>query len=212
MAIAGLVLWWPAKNLYGQDRRVGAADQLRPPQRVRPLRIRCVPLHRVDRHDDLVRALDRSAVHASQYDDGAGARERVDAGCGCSADERSRAGGAAHSALPGAFLKGLTIPTGGKNIVVAMMSTGRPHARRPQPRGTRSVFRAGVDDHQYADGTRGNEPINSSVPPDRRHFSCDDPRALFPDVPDAGRQVVTGWLIWLKRPFPAARAGGRNKV
>ena len=117
---------------------------------------------------------------------------------------------AAQAALPGAFLKGLTIPNGGKNVVVAMMKY--PEDRTP---GGRS--RVALD--QYSShaltviSTRA-APSGTKLVNLKRSAHTGDiygavTRALyFLTCLMLAGQVVTGLLIWLKRPEGRAR----NKV
>ena len=120
---------------------------------------------------------------------------------------------AAHSALPGSFLKGLTIPNGGKNVVVAMMKY--PEDRTP---GGRS--RVALD--QYSG--QALTVINTRTAPAGTRLINLKRSAHTGDILGAATrglyfltclmlagQVVTGWFIWLKRPSQAARDGGRNK-
>ena len=122
--------------------------------------------------------------------------------------------GAAHSALPGAFLKGLTLPNGGKNVVVAMMKY--PEDRTP---GGRS--RLALDQYSGRALTVINTrtaPAGTSLINLKRSAHTGDifgatTRGLyFLTCLMLAGQVVTGLFIWLKRPSQAARDGGRNKV
>lgn len=117
---------------------------------------------------------------------------------------------AAHAALPGAFLKGLTIPAGGKNVIVAMMKY--PEDRTP---GGRS--RVALDQYSGAALTVINTrtaPAGTKLVNLKRSAHTGDifgatTRGLyFLTCLMLAGQVVTGLFIWLKRPDVRAR----NKV
>ena len=117
---------------------------------------------------------------------------------------------AAHAALPGAFLKGLTIPAGGKTVIVAMMKY--PEDRTP---GGRS--RVALDQYSGVALTVINTrtaPAGTKLVNLKRSAHTGDifgatTRGLyFLTCLMLTGQVVTGLFIWLKRPDVRAR----NKV
>ena len=201
MAIAGLVLWWPGKILA--PRRGASARRLN------------FELHNVfglyasavflfialtgmmisfeQWTDPLFRRLDAAPVPQLP-------RESADGGAATvTADAVA---GAAQQALPGAFLKGIVIPNGGNGAIVAMMKF--PEDRTP---GGRS--RVAIDQHSgrvlTVISTR-SAPAGTRLVNLKRSAHTGDifgapTRALyFVTCLLLAGQVVTGVLIWLKRP------------
>jgi uncharacterized iron-regulated membrane protein len=115
---------------------------------------------------------------------------------------------AAAAALPGAFLKGIGIPNGGNSVIVAMMKY--PEDRTP---GGRS--RVALDQHSARVLTVINTrtaPAGARLVNLKRSAHTGDifgaaTRALYfvTCVMLAG-QVLTGFLIWIKRPALKSRA------
>jgi uncharacterized iron-regulated membrane protein len=113
---------------------------------------------------------------------------------------------AAQAALPGAFLKGITIPNGGKAIVTALMKY--PEDRTP---GGRS--RVAIDQYSGQVLTVLNTrtaPSGTKLVNLKRSAHTGDifgglTRALyFVTCLMLAGQVVTGVFIWWKRPAPVA--------
>ncbi len=125
------------------------------------------------------------------------ARESIASGTPASVETLVRA---AHDALPGAFLKGVTIPNGGKNAVVAMMKY--PEDRTP---GGRS--RVALDQYSAQALTVINTrtaPAGSRLVNLKRSAHTGDifgsiTRALyFITALMLAGQVITGFFIWRK--------------
>lgn len=114
---------------------------------------------------------------------------------------------AAHAALPGAFLKGISIPNGGNGVIVALMKY--PEDRTP---GGRS--RVALDQYSGRVLTVVNTrtaPAGTRLINLKRSAHTGDifgaaTRALyFITCLMLAGQVVTGFFIWWKRPIATAR-------
>jgi uncharacterized iron-regulated membrane protein len=114
---------------------------------------------------------------------------------------------AAEAALPGAFLKGLGIPNGGRNVITAMMKY--PEDRTP---GGRS--RVALDQHSarvLAVINTRTAPAGSRLVNLKRSAHTGDifgtaTRALyFVTCLMLAGQVVTGFFIWVKKPSLRSR-------
>jgi uncharacterized iron-regulated membrane protein len=115
---------------------------------------------------------------------------------------------AAHTALPGAFVKAIPIPNGGKNVIVALMKF--PEDRTP---GGRS--RVALDQHSgrvlSVISTR-TAPTGTRLVNIKRSAHTGDifgaaTRALyFVTCLMLAGQVVTGLFIWLKKPTLRSRS------
>lgn len=201
MAVAGLVLWWPGKILA-----------LRPAASARRLNF---DLHNVFGFYAsavfLFIALTGMMISFERWTDPLFMRlnadpapqlprDSVDGGEATATADAVAA--AARQALPGAFLKGIGIPNGGTGAIVALMKF--PEDRTP---GGRS--RVAIDQHSgrvLAVVSTRRAPAGTRLVNLKRSAHTGDifgapTRALyFVTCLMLAGQVVTGVLIWLKRP------------